>query len=422
VQYYDYIIIGLGICGATAAETIRKNDPSGSILVLGDETYATYSRVLLPHVVRGKVGEEKVFLKQDAAFAEQRIDIRRGVRVTHVDTTAKTVVISAVSSPGPSMSSPGPSVSSPGLTGGSPTFSYKKLLIATGGTPKRLECEGADTVALQRLQTIEDARAVIAAHRGTAVVIGGGFIALELLMSYVQQGSKVIALVRKDGFFSAALDDASRHAVNDVLRKNGVDIRTSINVIGVRKLGEDIVVRTDDGEEIVAQTAGLGIGLDANIAFLEGSGIVTRRGVVTDALLRTNIPDVYAAGDVAEFLDPLIGTHHVVGNWQNALFQAKLAGENMTGGAAAFSRVTAYSITCFGTPISFLGATDIAPDRRVVREKGGGQVVQLLVKDGRIIGATCIGPFSDRASVTELIEGKLEFSKTDEEQFLEARG
>ncbi len=399
MQRYDYIIIGLGICGATAAETIRKNDPDGSILVIGEESHLTYSRVLLPHVVRGKVGEEKIWLKRDEAFVEQRIDVRRGVSVTHIDTATKTVTTSDAN-----------------------VFGYSKLLIATGGTPKRLTCDGAENITVQRLQTIEDAREVAAAPKGTSAVIGGGFIALELIMSYAQRGCEVVALLRKDGFFSSVLDAASKRALSGVLREHGIDVRTDVEVVSVRHEGDATVVCASDGAEIHAQTVGLGIGIDANVSFLKGSGIETRRGVVTDAELRTNVPDVYAAGDAAEFFDPLVGEHHVVGNWQNALFQAKLAGENMTGNPAPFSRVTSYSISCFGLPLAFLGATDIAPDKRIVRDNGCGQIVQIFIKGGRAIAATCIGPFTDRAWITELIEKRILWTDTEGKTFLESGG
>jgi NADPH-dependent 2,4-dienoyl-CoA reductase/sulfur reductase-like enzyme len=389
VQRYDHIIIGAGICGVTAAETIRARDAHGSILVIGDETHPTYSRVMLPHVVRGKTEEARIFLRDDAALAAKGIEVRRGASVTHVDAAAKTVA-----------------------TRDGVTYTYGKLLIASGGRPKTLAFHDIDGIVPQRLQTVEDARAVIAAQRGTSVVIGAGFIALELIMSYAQQGSKVVALLRRDGFFGDALDGASRERLARIVTENGVELRTRTEAVELHRDGDDVVVRTSDGGEIVAQTIGIGIGIDANIAFLDGSGIATGRGVLTDEFLRTDVADVYAAGDVAEFLDPLVGVRHVVGNWQNALFQGKLAGENMTGGDIAFSRVTAYSITCFGVPVSFLGATDIAPDRRVVREDGAG-TVQLLIKDARIIGATCIGPFADRAWVMERIEGRTILTDAD---------
>ena len=381
VQHYDHIIIGAGICGVTAAETVRRRAPDASILIIGDETHPLYSRVLLPHVIRGKVGEEKIYLTPDAALAERRIDVRHGVSVTHVDAATRTLTTSDANG-----------------------YGFGTLLIATGSRPKALRCEGANDVGTHRLQTIEDVRMILAARRGgTAVVIGGGFIALELIMSYAHLGAKVVALLRKDGFYSSVLDDASKRAIIRVLEAIGVDVRTNITVDALQRSGDDTIVRMSDGTSIAAQVVGLGIGLDANIGFLKDSGIETRHGVVTDAALRTNVPGVYAAGDVAEFLDPFIGNHHLVGNWQNALFQGKLAGENMTGGTAEVSKTSGYSIAIFGTPVSFVGATDIVPDERVVRDDGKGSVLQLLMKDRRVMGATAIGSFIDRTWVNKLI-------------------
>src|SRR5690606_25670906 len=164
------------------------------------------------------------------------------------------------------------------------------------------------------------------------------------------------------------------------------------------------------GAEHTCTTFAAGIGIVPNVVFLKGSGVEVNKGVLTDECLRTNIADVFAAGDVAESMDVLLGERRIVGNWQNAMFQGKTVGTNMTAGVAGndaapqpFTAVTTYSISCFDLPLTFVGATDVPVDERVVRETPKGATLQFFVKNGRIVGATCAGPFSDRAAVLELL-------------------
>lgn len=380
-QHVDYLIIGGGIAGVTAAENIRQRDPKGTIRILGKEKHALYSRVLLPHVVRGQVPEQKAFLRLPNALPDKRIEYVTGARVDRVDPSRHTVVLSDGSEQ-----------------------TYRKLLIAVGGTSRRLDCPGAAEAHCVYLQTLDDARELRAASGAAkAVVYGGGFSALELIMSFGHAGAPVTAVIRGDGFFGRILDAESKAKIHAALQKKGVEILTRREVSGIEVNGGIKKVHLSDGSVQTCTAVGVGIGIVPNIGFLSGSGIDVHNGVLADDHLRTSDPDVYVAGDVAEFEDRTLGMRHVVGNWQNAMFQGKTAGLNMAGDDVAFDSVSSYSIPVYDLPMTFAGATDVPDAERVIRRTEKGAVLQLFLVNGKVVGATCVGPYSDRVAVNALL-------------------
>ncbi len=379
---HDYIIIGGGVAGTTAAETIRGRDAVASILIIGAERHPLYSRVILPHVVRGKVTEEKAFLRTVDSYKEKRIDFRAGVAATAVDTTARSVRLSDATS-----------------------VTYEKaLLIATGGTPRKLTLPGADEADILYFQTYEDAQRLIDAQKASsAVVYGGGFIGLECLMSFAHAGIRTTAVVRGNGFFSRVIDASGSEMIGRTLEQNGITLDTDTEIKGITVTREKKTVYLSRGGPLECDAVAAGIGLELYTDFLKDSGIHLGFGVLANEYLRTSAPDVYVAGDVAEIMDPFAHVSRTVGNWQNALFQGKIAGANMTGVEEKYEALTSYSISCFGLPIAFIGAVEIAADARIARKSATGASLQLVVKGEHLVGATCVGLFPERAAVTKLI-------------------
>jgi NAD(P)H-nitrite reductase large subunit len=396
----NYLILGGGVAGVTAAEAIRQRDASGTIRILGEEKHAPYSRVLLPHVVTGKVPESKAYLKTPAALAEKGIGYVMGAAATRVDSARKTVVFADGAQ-----------------------ISYDKLLIATGGSARKLACPGAAEADCLSFQTMDDARA-LAAATGTAkaLVYGGGFIALEVLMSFAHFGTPAVAVMRGDGFFSRVLDPIGKKKVLEAVSANGIDVVPHSEISAIDVAGDLKNVHLSDGRNISCTAIALGIGLEPNVGFLEGSGIGTATGVLADSALRSpSSPDVFAAGDVAEFDDAIVGARRIAGNWQSAMFQGQVAGANMAGAASVFSSVTSYGLSCFGLPVAVIGATDVPVDERIVRETAQGGSLQLFLKGARIVGATCVGPFSERAALTKLITTRKIFSSVESSALREGR-
>jgi NADPH-dependent 2,4-dienoyl-CoA reductase/sulfur reductase-like enzyme len=187
-----------------------------------------------------------------------------------------------------------------------------------------------------------------------------------------------------------------------------VELITGTELDRIETTGALKKVHLKNGTDVTCTALAAGIGIVPNVAFLAGSGIDVRTGVITDACLRTNVADVWAAGDAAESFDVHVGGHRIIGNWQNAMFQGKAAGINMTTPPGEeqqpFTAVTTYTINVFDVPVTFMGATDIAVDERIVRQTPKGASLQLFVKGGRAVGATCVGPFAERAKVQALLQ------------------
>ncbi len=379
---YDYIIIGGGIAGTTAAETIRTRDAGASVLIISAEQHRLYSRVILPHVVRGKVAEEKAFLRTADFYKEKNIELRTGIAATGIDTNARVVRLSDESS----------------------VVYEKALLIATGGTPRKLTLPGADAADVLYFQTLEDSRRLIdAQNASSAVVYGGGFIGLEFLMSFAKAGIRTTSIVRGNGFFSRVVDARGSEMIGRTLEQNGVILNTGIEIKGIEVSSGKKSVHLSHGGPLVCDVIGAGIGIELYTGFLKESGINSNFGVLADEYLRTSASNVYVAGDVAEIVDPFARVPRTVGNWQNALFQGKIAGANMAGGEEKYEALTSYSISCFGLPIAFAGAVEIVADTRITRLSTSGASLQLIVKGERLVGATCVGPVPERAVVMKLI-------------------
>ncbi|HTK04216.1 MAG TPA: FAD-dependent oxidoreductase [Candidatus Eisenbacteria bacterium] len=382
----EHLIIGGGIAGATAAETIRQHDPRGRIRVIGNEPHPVYSRVLLPHVADGRAKENRVVIRTAENLAAKGIEYVTGVSVVSVDAAAKQVAVSDGSSCG-----------------------YGKLLIASGGTARRFDGPGDEYCTYFR--TLDDLRVLMSTARvGTALVYGGGFNAIDLAVSLARRGARVTCVMRGDGFLAKSLDQRSRVAITEAMERHGVTIMTHRELRSVeRKIG-GLMAHFSDGGNAAFDLVGVSLGVIPNIGFLAGSGIATASGVVVDEKLRA-ADGIYAAGDVAEYLDLRAGSHRIAGNWMNAMFQGKIAGANMTGADLVFDLVTAYSIACFELPITFMGGVDVAVDERIVRPHASGGTLQLFVKGDRAVAATCIGPFTDRGAVTKLIADRIVLSE-----------
>ncbi len=392
----DYLILGAGVAGTTAAETIRGRDAGGSIMLVGDEPHPLYSRVLMPHFVRGRVPEAGLFLKKPAWYAEKTIEYASGVAALKIDSEAKRVILSDGREVG-----------------------YGKLLIATGGKPRRLDCPGAAEAGVLQLQTVDDARVLAAANAGPALVIGGGFIAMEFALSFAHKGIATTVATRGGGFWARLMGDASRTMIAEALARHGVALRVGSELESLAREHGRVRARFKDGANIHCAVVAAGIGIDPNLGFLKGSGIAVNLGVVTDEYLAASAPDVYAAGDVAEFFDLSAGGRHVLGNWANALFHGKTVGATMAGEKTAYSSLTSYSINCFELPIAFLGTVD--PDDERIERRHDDAVIQCFLRDGRAVGATAVGKFHEREAVNALISKKVVFGAGDRSSFADAK-
>jgi NAD(P)H-nitrite reductase large subunit len=372
-----YTIIGGGIAGTTAAEEIRRLDADADITLVSEEHEALYSRVLLPHYAKGMIPRERIFLKREAWYAEKDIEWLAGMRVDAIDVRNRHVALSD-----------------------GRELPYDKLLIATGGEPRTLPYDGENACYFHSLGDAEHLVSLMASRDGRAMAFGGSFIAAELLDVFLHRGRDTVAAFRGPWMFHRVLDEESGRLITDHLHGKGAEVRPGC--AAPEHLGA-----TD--RDIV----GIGAGTEPDLSWIRDAGIAVNRGVLANARLETNVPDVYAAGDVAEFDDLLVGRALTAGNWPSAVMQGRLAGQNMSGRAPGgapveFRNVSAYATNLAGLDIIAVGDTDRAATDsiRVIAEahgpRGGG-VTQLFFRGGKIVGGTMVNRTAHRTPVVNAI-------------------
>lgn len=383
----DYLVLGGGIAGTTAAEEIRAKDPNSSITILTEESQRLYSRVLLPHFLRGENTLESVFVRKPESYIEKNLNLLTSTKVTNIDTQSKTVAVEK-----------------------GETYFYKKLLIATGGKVNKLQIPGANLPEVVYLRTLDNAQWIkqLLAQSKQGVVMGGGFIGIELAQSFVKNGLKTTAVVREKSFWEAVVGENSGKLLSQILINNGVTLITESEATEFVGQGKLERVKLSTGEDIAADIAGVGIGIHMDLAYLKDSGLDINKGVVTNEYLETSAPDVWAAGDIAEFYDLTLNKSHQLGNWANASSQGRTVGLNMTGQKTAFETTSMYSINIFDGNFSFLG-DPIVDDQTEVIERGDitqKKLARLLIRNDVIVGASLINLPLERNAITNLIKNK----------------
>jgi len=391
MKKFDYLIIGGGIAGTSAAEEIRSKDSQGSIAIITDEPYQLYSRVQLPHYLRNEIKKEAIFIRNSKSYQEKNIQLFTSTSVARLNPTEKKV-----------------------FTSNEKEFSYNKLLIASGGKVNRLNILGNDLEQIVYLRTLEDAIKVkdLMKKSKKAVSIGGGFIGIELAQSFVMNNLETTVVVREKAFWESMVGENIGKLLSQILIRNGVELVTEAEVdefVGKEKLKK---VKLKDGREISADLVGVGIGIKLNTKYLKDSGLKINKGVVTNEFLETSVSGVWAAGDIAEFYDPLFKRYHSLGNWANASLQGRTVGINMAGGKIAFETTSMYSINIFDSNFSFLGDPTIDEETQIL-ERGSvaeGKLARILIKDEIITGVSLINMPVERNSFRNLIKNKIKIS------------
>ena len=401
-----YVIVGNGFAGTTCAEQLRKLDPTGSIFLFGDEPYCLYNRIALPPMLRKQVTEQKVIMRDLAWHEKLGITLHLQTRVEAIDVEGKTVVA------------------------GGREYPFDALLLATGGRPNPSDAPGAAGAGnVYNFQYLDETRAISTALESAkvAVATGGSFIAYELAEAFVSRGVETHWLIRGPRFLRRMLDEAAGELLHNAARADGVHLHFGEEVRScVRDNGAVTKVITTSGEEIATDLLGVGLGLTINLELCAGTPIRTNTGIITDQHLETDVAGIFAAGDCAEFYDPIAEMHYRMGTWNSAGAHGKLAAHNMLGGERKqFDTVPEYSSLVFsGQTITQFGLSpeyrpEIETETHVDRERGWYRALYFL--EGRFVGATLIGK-GNRAGkrrYLEAIKTKARFDKHERRALLE---
>jgi len=403
----DFLIIGGSAAGTTAAEVFRSAKPAASITIVTDENYEEYSRILLSNYIRGEVTREKLFLKQASWYLEKEIELVKNTKATSLDSVAHLVTFQ-----------------------NGETYQYGKLLIATGGSVIKLKVAGDDLGNVFYLRTLDDADAIVKAVDSRrpggplarrAVIVGGGFIGLDFATIFrANNVADITILVLESYFWQGKLDEKSSRVLTRVLENNGIKIVTNEEVVKmVPKVSTTMVgsVITKSGKTYECDIVGIGVGIKFDLNWLAGSGIKINRAIVTNEYLETSLPDVYAAGDCAEFWDVIFKRQHIMGNWANATSQGLAVGKTIAGTRTVFETASSYSADFFDGHCSFIGVTDEGfADQIIVRgsvenNKMSRIFIKTIDEVMRIIGATVINDPAEVGPITMAVKNKVDTSK-----------
>ena len=386
-----YLIIGNGASGTYAAETIRKTDAEGEITLVTNEPYPLYNRVALPPYLRDEARPEKVFLRTPEQHEQKGIKLLCDTQITQLDTEG----LVATAADGR-------------------TFAFDRLLIATGGRPNPLPAPGysPDVKGIYNFQYWDEATAIRECmnRAKNSIAVGGSYIAYELAEAFRHHGLNVVWLIRGPRFLRRVLDEDGGALVDDIGRDAGVDIHYGAEIQEVHtQNGQVCGITTTKGENLACDLLGVGLGVKMNVDFLAGTPITVRGGIVTNEYLETNVPDVFAAGDVAEFFDVSIGLHNQMGTWNNSVSHGRIAGANMLGERKFYNDVPMYSTGLFNSRIRVMGLTpENVPDLESWEhlDAANKNYQRLFFKDGRLVGGCLIGDIKMQTRIIQMIQAR----------------
>jgi NADPH-dependent 2,4-dienoyl-CoA reductase/sulfur reductase-like enzyme len=370
VKSFDLVIIGGGLASARAIKAFREAGGEGSIALFSRDSTLPYHRPpLSKKFLRGETDEEPI-VEDEQFYSDHGVEVMLETSVESVDPQAHELEV------------------------GGDLLAYGKLLLATGAWPRRLEVPGSDLDGIFTLRTVGNSKAIRDAAAGAerAVVVGGGFIGMEVAASLRQIGKEVSLVHLGRWLFDQLGVEQLSDELAALYESKGVDLVLGNEVEAFRGNGSLESVTTKNGRAVEADLAVVGIGVQPVTDVLEGSGIKVDNGIVVNQRFETNVPDVYAAGDVANFFDPLFDKQRRIEHWSNANYQGTEVGKVLAGAEGGFDTVSTFFTEVFGITIRVFG--DARRDAQVVVH-GSLRDVDLYVLYGdegeETIGALSVG-------------------------------
>jgi len=370
-----HVIVGGGTAGMNAITTIRQYDRGASeiLLVAAERPYA---RMVLPYYLKGSISESHVYTAHPTRLRALDVEAYLGRRATRLNTQANTLTLDDDTE-----------------------IPYDDLLIATGSSAVRAPVPGADGAGVHSFWTLEQAQGVIRQiHNGSAVVmVGAGFIAFTILNAILAHGAQLSVVEIAPQILPRMIDQPGAAIVEQWLRDRGVSVRTSARLTAIEDAGGQKRLRFAGADDLTADLVIMATGIRTNLAWLDGSGVAINRGILVDEHLRSNVPNIYAAGDVAEGKDLVTGEPALHAIEPTAMEHGRIVGANMAGQPLVYrGSVLMNIVEVLGLEIASFGAWDSAtaevlsalkPERPAYRK--------LLWQGDRLIGAMLLGPEKD---------------------------
>lgn len=384
-----HVIIGAGPAGVVAAEHLRKYDPTCNVTLLGAEGKPPYSRMAIPYFLVGDIPEGGTYLrKNDGHFKDSNIDVKQ-IRVSSIDPVSKSIRL---------------------MDGD--MLAYDKLLISSGATPMKPPLPGIDLPGVHNCWTLADSHKIIErAKPGSKVVLmGAGFIGCIILEALANRKVDLTVIEMENRMVSRMTNEVMGTMIKDWCVDKGIKVLTSTKVSEIKENagGTPLTVQMDDGNSIDADLVICATGVRSNTAFLEGSGIDVRNGIVVDEYMQTSVVDVYAAGDVAEAKDFSTGEYAVQAIQPTAVEHGKIAAHNMAMGhkTAHQGTVNMNILDTVGLISTSFGMWMGVPggEESELVDRKNYKYINLQFKDNQLVGASSLGMTQHVGAMRGLIQ------------------
>ncbi len=385
MSHYPYLVVGGGMTADAAVRGIRELDSHGEIGLIGAEADPPYARPPLSKALWKGEPVESVWRKTSEVA---RVDLHLGRRATSVDAHRKTVVDD---------------------TGASHTFD--KLLLATGGTPRRLTSGGNDVIYFRTLGDYRKLRALAEQGKSFAVV-GGGFIGSEIAAALRLQGCKVTLIAPGEGIGARLFPPDLAAFLVDYYREKGVDVRSG-QVTHISRDGSRVVIKTDSGDQMDVDAVVAGIGIVPNTDLAAAAGLLVDDGIVVNEHLQTSHTDIFAAGDVARFEAPSLGARIRVEHEDNALTMGHAAGRAMAGDRTPYTHLPSFYSDLFDLGYEAVGALDPQGETVADWTDAFRQGVVYYLANGRVRGVLLWNTWGQVDAARALIAEPGPFSSSD---------
>ena len=380
-KQFDYLLIGGGVAAANAVYGIREEDPTGSIGMITQEDLPPYDRT---HVSKALMAGDKEVpdlpLHGELFYAERGVTLLEKTVVEVADVQRKTV-----------------------KTKGGDTYTYQKLLLATGGTPRRLEVEGGKLGNVYTVRNARDARRLReSVKKGThVVVVGGSFIGLESAMSLGKQGGKITVVTPEAALFEGPFGERIGRWVQSLHEEEGVRFRLGRKVEKLEGQGKVSSVTLDNGDRLKADVVVVGIGVVPATHYLQGLAGTDDGGIKVDNHLAANAADVWVAGDIAQYPDRSGSVR--IEHWKVAAQQGRVAGRNMAGRTEAYTAVPFFWSNQQGVNIRYVGHAEKYDSITFDGTPGEGPFIAYYLDGDRVLAALGVKRDSDVAAIGELM-------------------
>lgn len=378
-----HIIIGDGIAGATAAETTRKNDENADIKVFTDDSEPLYSRIMLKNYMKGTLPKQYTRVHDENWYDKRDIDLHLDTRIENVNRSEKEIT-----------------------TESGETYGYDKLLVATGGNPRKLP-EDNEFDNIHYMWTMFDAEEIrgAAEEASSAVVVGGGLLGIDLAVAFASHDVETYYLIRGSNWWNRGLDKEGAEIIHEKMEDMGINIVTETEVEGFEaEDGKVQAVKASNGEEYECDHVAVAIGQTPN------SGIVDVEKnqydmIQTDKFLQTSEPGILAAGNMVEYDSPVFEKRTVNGSWDHSEAMGKTAGKNMAGEKTEFDYVNTYGVGHFKSQFLAIGDWSGEPVSRKYEDEEN-HYRRLFFDGDRLVGAVMIGFTKGQEELKKMIQEK----------------